>query len=71
MTMPGMSGEETLQRIRAVRPELQVILSSGYNEAEATRRLTGKGVAGFIQKPYSAPRLAQQIRIAITIRPVA
>ena len=71
MTMPGMSGEETLQRIRAVRPELPVILSSGYNEAEATRRLTGKGLAGFIQKPYSAPRLAEQIKIALATRHVA
>jgi PAS domain S-box-containing protein len=71
MTMPGMSGEETLQRIRAVRPELPVILSSGYNEAEVTRRLTGQGLAGFIQKPYSASQLAQQIRIALTARPVA
>jgi PAS domain S-box-containing protein len=69
MTMPGMSGEETLQHLRAIRPELPVILSSGYNEAEATRRLTGKGLAGFIQKPYSASHLAQQIRIALTSRP--
>ena len=71
MTMPGMSGEEALQRIRTFRPKLPVILSSGYNEAEATRRLTGKGLAGFIQKPYSAAQLAQRIRIALTSRPFA
>lgn len=71
MTMPGMSGEETLQHLRAILPELPVILSSGYNEAEATCRLTGKGLAAFIQKPYSASRLAQHIRIAFTTRPVA
>jgi len=70
MTMPGMSGQETLEHLRAVRPDLPVILSSGYNEAEATRSLTGKGLAGFIQKPYSASRLAGQIKIALTTRPV-
>jgi PAS domain S-box-containing protein len=71
MTMPGMSGEETLKRLRTIRPELPVILSSGYNEVEATRKLTGKGLVGFIQKPYSASRLAQQIKIALATRPVA
>ena len=71
MTMPVMSGEETLQHLRAVRPDLPVILSSGYNEVEATRTLTGKGLTGFIQKPYSASRLAEQIKIALTTRPVA
>ena len=70
MTMPGMSGQETLEHLRAVRPDLPVILSSGYNEAEATRSLTGKGLAGFIQKPYSASRLAGQIKIALTTRAI-
>ena len=71
MTMPGMSGEESLKHLRSIRPELLVVLSSGYNEMDATRRLTGKGLAGFIQKPYSARRLAEQIKIALTTRHVA
>jgi FixJ family two-component response regulator len=29
-----------------------VVLSSGYSEQEATQRFTGKGLTGFIQKPY-------------------
>jgi CheY-like chemotaxis protein len=66
MTMPGMSGEQTLKHLRAIRPDLPVILSSGYNEVEATRTLTGKGLAGFVQKPYSASCLAEQIKIALT-----
>jgi two-component system, cell cycle sensor histidine kinase and response regulator CckA len=70
MTMPVMSGEETLTHLRVVQPDLPVILSSGYNEAEATRSLT-RGLAGFIQKPYSASHLARQIKIALTTRPVA
>ena len=70
MTMPVMSGEETLAHLRVVQPDLPVILSSGYNEAEATRTLT-RGLAGFIHKPYSASHLARQIKIALTTRPVA
>ena len=38
-----------------------VLLSSGYNEEEATRRFEGEGLAGFIQKPYTAAALDVKI----------
>jgi CheY-like chemotaxis protein len=62
MTMPVMGGEETLGRLRARRPDVKVLLSSGYNEVEAIRRFSGKGLAGFIQKPYSAITLAEKVK---------
>jgi signal transduction histidine kinase/CheY-like chemotaxis protein len=61
MTMPVMSGEETFRRLRAIRPNVKVILSSGYDEPEANSRFTGKGLAGFLQKPYTGARLAKTI----------
>lgn len=65
MTMPLMSGEETLHQLQSIRPGLIVILSSGFNEAEAARRFTGQQFAGFIQKPYTATQLAEQIKNAL------
>ncbi len=62
MTMPLLSGEETFSRLKAVRPNVKVILSSGYNEVEAIRRFTGKGLAGFIQKPYTSSALNEKIQ---------
>ena len=62
MTMPVMSGEETFRELRMLRPDIKVILSSGYNEVEAIRHFTGKGLAGFIQKPYTSVRLAEAVR---------
>jgi len=62
LTMPVMDGEETLRGLKAVRPDVRVILSSGNNEAEAVRRFAGDGLAGFIQKPYTSTRLAEKIR---------
>jgi signal transduction histidine kinase/CheY-like chemotaxis protein len=62
MTMPVMSGEETFRELRLIQPDVRVILSSGFNEVEAIRRFTGKGLAGFVQKPYSAARLARAIK---------
>ena len=62
MTMPVMDGEETLRALKAIRPDANVILSSGYNEAEAVRRFAGGGLAGFIQKPYTSSRLVEKIK---------
>ena len=62
MTMPVMGGEETFRQLKALRPDISVVLSSGYNEVEAVRRFAGKGLAGFIQKPYSALTLVEKIR---------
>jgi CheY-like chemotaxis protein len=62
MTMPVMGGEEAFSRMRTIREDVRVILSSGYNEVEAVRRFTGKGLAGFIQKPYSSLALAEKVR---------
>ncbi|MDP9113642.1 MAG: response regulator, partial [Acidobacteriota bacterium] len=69
MTMPVMSGEETLVRLKSVRANIPIVLSSGYNEAEATRKFTDKGLAGFVQKPYTAPGLAEKIKVALENAP--
>ena len=65
MTMPELSGEEVFRELRRIRPSVPVILSSGYNEVEATRRFTAKGLAGFLQKPYSAVDLTRKLSAAI------
>jgi len=57
-----MSGAETFRELKRLDPETPVILSSGYNEVEAVQRFTGKGLAAFIQKPYSAASLVEKVR---------
>ncbi len=62
LTMPRMSGEEAFREMRRIRPDVPVILSSGYNEQDATNRFSGKGIAGFIQKPYRSAALLAELR---------
>ncbi len=62
MTMPRMDGIKTFQALRRVRPAVKVVLSSGYNEQDATDRVRGKGLAGFAQKPYTPAELLQIVR---------
>jgi DNA-binding NtrC family response regulator len=56
-----MNGEETFREIRRVRADTPVILTSGYSEIEATRRFTAKGLAGFLEKPFTPSDLAAKL----------
>jgi PAS domain S-box-containing protein len=61
LTMPLMDGDEAFHRLREIRDEVPVILSSGYNQQEITQRFAGSGLAGFIQKPYRGSELLAKI----------
>jgi CheY-like chemotaxis protein len=65
LSMPRMSGEETLPELRKIRPRVKVVVSSGYSEAEAMSLFKGQPVSGFIQKPYTARGLAEKVKSCI------
>ncbi|MCP4605759.1 MAG: PAS domain S-box protein [Proteobacteria bacterium] len=62
LTMPRMNGEECHSELHNVRKDVRVILSSGYSEQESIDRFSGKGIAGFIQKPYNTQRLLEKLQ---------
>jgi len=62
LTMPHMDGEQCFQEIRKIKSDVKVIMSSGFNEQEVTQKFVGKGLAGFIQKPYKLSVLKEAIR---------
>jgi CheY-like chemotaxis protein len=59
LTMPGMDGQEVLREIRALSPELPVILSSGFSQDQALPALQGDPRTHFLQKPYAPPDLQE------------
>lgn len=62
MTMPRLDGEACLLELRRLNPTVKVIMTSGHNEQEVINRFTGKGLTGFIQKPYTLKELLPKIR---------
>jgi CheY-like chemotaxis protein len=62
LTMPHMDGEQCFRELRSLNPSVKVIMSSGFNEQEVTRKFVGKGLAGFIQKPYKLSVLQDAIK---------
>jgi len=65
LTMPGLDGEETLRRIHALRADLPVILSSGFDESDTAPPSSGWETAGFLKKPYTFASLMKVLRDAL------
>jgi len=61
MIMPGMGGGETFDRLRAINPNIKVLLSSGYSVNGQASKILHRGCDGFIQKPFNLNRLAEKI----------
>ena len=65
LTMPKMSGPECFQRLRAIDPNLRVLISSGYSlDIEAEKILKGKAT-GFLPKPYDLNQLMESVERAL------
>ncbi|OPL19962.1 MAG: hypothetical protein AVO35_00455 [Candidatus Aegiribacteria sp. MLS_C] len=62
LTMPHLDGDQTFREMRKIDAGVKVIISSGYNKQDVTRRFVGKGLAGFIQKPYRLSELHSRIQ---------
>ncbi len=65
LTMPRMDGGEAFRELRRIKPDVRVIMTSGYNEQEVTQRFVGKGLAGFLQKPFLYDALLASLREAL------
>jgi PAS domain S-box-containing protein len=72
LTMPGMDGWATLAALRALRAELPVILSSGYDETNALAGAGAERPQAFLSKPYTVAALREALGHALEVSdPVA
>ncbi len=62
--MPGMSGADLAERLRAVNPAVPLVLSSGHSESIPQERLAALGGV-LLPKPYSMSELAEAVRLAL------
>lgn len=62
LSMPGWSGNRTLQELRQINPAVPIILSSGYSENEAREQFADLGPTGFLPKPYATEDLVHIVK---------
>jgi two-component system, cell cycle sensor histidine kinase and response regulator CckA len=61
LIMPDMDGPETFEALKAVNPNVKVLLSSGYSKDEKIEALLNQGAIGFVQKPFDLQSLSHEL----------
>jgi DNA-binding NtrC family response regulator len=61
LSLPGISGGETFNRLKVINPKVRVVISSGFPNEEVTKKFDGTGVIGYLQKPYNYLTLVDTI----------
>lgn len=62
MIMPGLSGSDTFDQLKLLKPTIKTILSSGYSPNGQTTDILSRGCGGFLQKPFNITELSLKVR---------
>ncbi len=65
LVMPDMSGGEACVEMRRIRPDLPVVLTSGFDREQAMKRFAAGGFVSFLPKPYEPEALVAHARSAV------
>jgi two-component system, cell cycle sensor histidine kinase and response regulator CckA len=65
VVMPGMNGRELTSRLRVERPDIRVLLMSGYTETAMADLTDFNAEVGYVQKPFTPETLAEKVREAL------
>jgi PAS domain S-box-containing protein len=61
LVMPYMSGQQVFEKIRAIDPDIKIIVSSGYSREEEIEKMMQKGCDGYILKPFDMATLSKKL----------
>lgn len=64
VVMPRLGGRALVERVLRTRPDVKVLLTSGYDD-DAMKQTGGPDIAVSLQKPYTAYRLLRAVREAL------
>ena len=68
-TMPHLTGVKLAKEVLAIRPDLPIILCTGYSEAVDANEARALGIRDFLMKPYSVREMAETVRRALSGNP--
>jgi CheY-like chemotaxis protein len=60
--LPVMDGDAVFEELKALNPNVNVVLSSGFAEQNKIGAMLAQGLRGFIPKPYTRAKLLEQVR---------
>jgi len=62
MTMPNMTGDQLAKEMKKLRPDIPIIICTGYNESISKAKSHFDGIQDFIMKPVNMKKLSSSIR---------
>jgi CheY-like chemotaxis protein len=68
LTMPILDGVQTLHELRQMRPDLPVILMSGFAEVHALAKFGEHRLSGFLQKPFTIDEVQRRVTAVLAER---
>jgi len=69
-SMPNMTGDQLAGELILIRPEISIILCTGFSDENDVKRAKAMGVKGFLMKPVSIGDLAEMVRKVLDEAPV-
>jgi len=64
-TMPHLDGLGTSRRLRSIRPDVPLLMTSGANESETRAKCEEYGLRGFVAKPYTLQKLKRELALVL------
>jgi CheY-like chemotaxis protein len=61
LRMPGLSGEQTFEKLHQLEPSLPILIWSGYAAEQDVSSMLKRGAVGFVQKPYRVAELSRTV----------
>ena len=69
MTMPKMTGERLAQELISIRPDIPIILCTGFSEQINEQKAKAIGIKAFLMKPLTVNQLAKTVRAVLEKKP--
>ncbi len=65
MTMPNMTGDELAKAVTEIRPDLPIILCTGFSEKIGKEEASRKGIKEILMKPISLSEISKKVRAVL------
>jgi DNA-binding response OmpR family regulator len=69
MMLPDAAGTVTLQRLRAVRPNVPIVMLTANTDEDVARATLKQGAFDYVSKPFERGRIAMVLEAALNARP--
>ncbi len=69
-SMPGLSGDLIFDELKAINPNVAVVISGGYTHPDKLSQMLGQGLSGFLPKPFTREKFLRQVQQVLAHRPL-